>query len=50
MNGPDVQPAQALPDMAPHVALPATFDRTMYDRGVEAFERELPELMKTHHR
>ncbi len=50
MNGPDVQPAQSFPDTVPQVALPPTFDRTMYDRGVAAFERELPELMKTHHR
>jgi hypothetical protein len=26
------------------------WDPTMYDRGLQAFERDLPELMKTHHR
>lgn len=28
----------------------ATWDPKMYDLGLRAFERDLPELMKTHHR
>jgi hypothetical protein len=50
MNSSDVQPLQSPESALPHVEAPPTFDRVMYDRGVAAFERELPELMKTHHR
>jgi hypothetical protein len=42
--------SQTFPTSTPNVALPPGYDRSMYDRGVAAFERELPELMKTHHR
>jgi hypothetical protein len=49
MNSRDVQPLQSPASVPSQVEVP-TFDRTMYDRGVAAFERELPELMKTHHR
>jgi hypothetical protein len=49
MNSPDVQSVQSSTSVPLQVEVPI-FDRTMYDRGVAAFERELPELMKTHHR
>ena len=50
MNASNGEPSQTFPTATPNVALPPGYDRTMYDRGVAAFERELPDLMKTHHR
>jgi hypothetical protein len=50
MNPSDVQPSQTFPEPMQNVALPLGYDPSMYDRGVAAFERELPQLMKTHHR
>ena len=50
MSSPETQPLQAVPGPVTIVGSPLGYDPAMYDRGVAAFERELTELMKTHHR
>ncbi len=48
MRSPEIEPHAA--STSGDVVLPQGYDPSMYDRGLAAFERDLPELMKTYYR
>jgi hypothetical protein len=48
MQPPEIEPHAA--STSGEVVLPLGYDPSVYDRGLAAFERDLPELIKTHYR